>query len=286
MILCRKIDEVKNTLKNLKKQCKSVGFVPTMGYIHEGHISLVKKALEENDVVIASIFVNPLQFGPNEDFAKYPRNEKRDLAILDSNNVDIVFLPENDEMYGNNFLTKIRVDKLSDVLCGKSRLGHFDGVCTVLSKLFHIIEPDRAYFGLKDYQQYIIVKKMVSDLNFNIKIVGLPIVRDDDGLAISSRNIYLSPENRKTALCLNKSFNIVENLLKNGILEPSIIKNKIKEYILGFKNTRVDYIEIVDTETLEPLNEFKENFLLALAVFIGNTRLIDNRIFSLKSYNC
>jgi pantoate--beta-alanine ligase len=286
MILCRKIDEVKNILKNLKKQCKSVGFVPTMGYIHEGHISLVKKALEENDVVIASIFVNPLQFGPNEDFAKYPRNEKRDLAILDSNNVDIVFLPENDEMYGNNFLTKIRVDKLSDVLCGKSRLGHFDGVCTVLSKLFHIIEPDRAYFGLKDYQQYIIVKKMVSDLNFNIKIVGLPIVRDDDGLAISSRNIYLSPENRKTALCLNKSFNIVENLLKNGILEPSIIKNKIKEYILGFKNTRVDYIEIVDTETLEPLNEFKENFLLALAVFIGNTRLIDNRIFSLKSYNC
>ncbi len=286
MILCRKIDEVKNILKNLKKQCKSVGFVPTMGYIHEGHISLVKKALEENDVVIASIFVNPLQFGPNEDFAKYPRNEKRDLAILDSNNVDIVFLPENDEMYGNNFLTKIRVDKLSDVLCGKSRPGHFDGVCTVLSKLFHIIEPDRAYFGLKDYQQYIIVKKMVSDLNFNIKIVGLPIVRDDDGLAISSRNIYLSPENRKTALCLNKSFNIVENLLKNGILEPSIIKNKIKEYILGFKNTRVDYIEIVDTETLEPLNEFKENFLLALAVFIGNTRLIDNRIFSLKSYNC
>lgn len=286
MILCRKIDEVKDIIKEVKKQHKSLGFVPTMGYIHEGHISLVKKALEENDVVIASIFVNPLQFGPNEDFDKYPRDEKKDIKILNANNVDILFLPENNEMYGNNFLTKISVDRLSNVLCGRSRPGHFDGVCTVLSKLFHIIEPDRAYFGLKDYQQYIIVKKMVSDLNFNITIVGLPIVRDSNGLAISSRNIYLSPENREIALCLNKSFNIVENLLKNGITKPTIIKNKINEYILGFKNTRIDYIEIVDIETLEPLDELKENFLLALAVFVGNTRLIDNRIFSLKSYNC
>ena len=254
-----------------------------MGSTHDGHISLVKKALEENDIVIVSIFVNPMQFGPNEDFDKYPRDEKRDLAILDANSVDIVFLPENDDLYENNFLTKIRVNKLSDVLCGKSRPGHFDGVCTVLSKLFHIIEPDRAYFGLKDYQQYIIVKKMVYDLNFNTIIIGLPIVRDTDGLAISSRNIYLSPHERTTALCLNKSFNIVEKLLENRVTVSTIIKNEVIEYIIGFKNTKIDYIEIVDTETLEPLNELKESFLIALAVFVGNTRLIDNRIFNIKS---
>ena len=282
MILCRKIDEAKNIIKELKKHHKSIGFVPTMGYIHEGHISLVKKAEEENSVVVVSIFVNPLQFGENEDFTKYPRDEKRDLEILELNNVDIAFLPEVNEMYCDKFLTKIRVNKLSDVLCGKSRPGHFDGVCTVLSKLFHIIEPDRAYFGLKDYQQYIIVKKMVCDLNFNIKIIGLPIIRDKDGLAISSRNTYLSPENRKIALCLNKSFTIVEDLLKNGVIQPSIIKNKTTEFILGFKNTKVDYIEIVDTQTLEPLSELKDNFLLALAIFIEKTRLIDNKIFSLK----
>ena len=284
MIVCRRIDEIKNFLKKIKDENKSVGLVPTMGYIHNGHVSLIKKALEENDVVIVSIFVNPLQFGKNEDFNKYPRDEKKDLEILGTNNVDIAFLPEVDEMYNNKFLTKISVDKLSYLLCGKSRPGHFDGVCTVLAKLFNIVKPNSAYFGLKDYQQYIIVKTMVADLNFDIEIIGLPIVRDVDGLAISSRNIYLSFEERCIALCLNKSFNIVENLLKKGIRDPLIIKNNVIQYITGFNSTRIDYIEIVDIETLEPLNEVKENFLLALAVFIGNTRLIDNKIFSFVAH--
>jgi pantoate--beta-alanine ligase len=284
MIVCRRIDEIKNFLKKIKDENKSVGLVPTMGYIHNGHVSLIKKALEENDVVIVSIFVNPLQFGKNEDFNKYPRDEKKDLEILGTNNVDIAFLPEVDEMYNNKFLTKISVDKLSYLLCGKSRPGHFDGVCTVLAKLFNIVKPNSAYFGLKDYQQYIIVKTMVADLNFDIEIIGLPIVRDVDGLAISSRNIYLSFEERCIALCLNKSFNIVENLLKKDIRDPLIIKNNVIQYITGFNSTRIDYIEIVDIETLEPLNEVKENFLLALAVFIGNTRLIDNKIFSFVAH--
>lgn len=285
MITCRKIAEIKEILKDIRKDCKTVGFVPTMGYIHEGHISLVKQALRENDVVVVSIFVNPLQFGQNEDFDKYPRDEKRDLEILNANMVDVVFMPNVDEMYDNNFLTKVSVNKLSNLLCGIRRPGHFDGVCTVLTKLFHIIEPNNAYFGLKDYQQYIIVKKMVRDLNFKTAIIGLPIVRDADGLAVSSRNVYLSDKERESALCLNKSFNVVDNLLKNGIRDPQLIKDRVREFITSFENTTVDYIEIVDTETLESLIALKDTFLLALAVFVGKTRLIDNKIFSLKNYS-
>jgi pantoate--beta-alanine ligase len=285
MKVCRKILEVKKELKELKQKQKSIGYVPTMGFIHDGHTSLVKKARQVNDIVIVSIFVNPLQFGENEDYNRYPRNEKKDLEILNANKVDIVFLPEAQEMYDLNFLTKITVAKLSNVLCGKSRPGHFDGVCTVLAKFFHIIEPEKAYFGLKDYQQYIIVKKMVNDLNFNISIEGLPIVRDSDGLALSSRNIYLSPEERKTALCLYKSFTIVEELLNKGITSPTTIKDSIAEYIGSFKSTKIDYIEIVDPETLEPLDTLlNKPFLVALAIFVGNTRLIDNKIFTIEHH--
>jgi pantoate--beta-alanine ligase len=285
MIACKKIVEIKKILEDLSVNGRSVGFVPTMGYIHEGHLSLVKQASIENNVVVVSIFVNPLQFGQNEDFDKYPRDEKRDLEILTANNVDIVFLPDIDEMYDNNFLTKVSVNKLSNLLCGKSRPGHFDGVCTVLAKLFNIIEPNKAYFGLKDYQQYVIVKKMVKDLNFKTEIIGLPIVRDADGLAISSRNVYLSHKERESALCLNKSFNLVESLLRDGIRDPYLIKKKVMEFIMNFKNTKIDYIEIVDTESLESLTELKDTFLLALAIFVGKTRLIDNKIFFLKNYS-
>lgn len=284
MIACRKRAEIKKILDDLRVNFKTVGFVPTMGYLHEGHLSLLKQASIQNDVVVVSIFVNPLQFGQNEDFDKYPRDEKRDLEILTASNVDIVFLPYIDEMYGSNFLTKVSVNRLSNLLCGKSRPGHFDGVCTVLAKLFNIIEPNNAYFGLKDYQQYIVVKKMATDLNFKTKIIGLPIVRDADGLAISSRNAYLSLKERESALCLNRSFNLVESLLKNGIRDPYLIKDKVMEYIMNFNKTKIDYIEIVDTETLESLIELKDTFLLALAIFVGKTRLIDNKIFFLKNY--
>jgi pantoate--beta-alanine ligase len=284
LIACRKRAEIKKILDDLRVNFKTVGFVPTMGYLHEGHLSLLKQASIQNDVVVVSIFVNPLQFGQNEDFDKYPRDEKRDLEILTASNVDIVFLPYIDEMYGSNFLTKVSVNRLSNLLCGKSRPGHFDGVCTVLAKLFNIIEPNNAYFGLKDYQQYIVVKKMATDLNFKTKIIGLPIVRDADGLAISSRNAYLSLKERESALCLNRSFNLVESLLKNGIRDPYLIKDKVMEYIMNFNKTKIDYIEIVDTETLESLIELKDTFLLALAIFVGKTRLIDNKIFFLKNY--
>lgn len=268
-------------IKKIKRDNISIGFVPTMGYLHKGHISLIKKAREENDIVITSIFVNPTQFGPNEDFEKYPRDESRDLQKCEESGCDIVFLPQVDEMYPDSFLTFVQVEELGKGLCGKSRPTHFRGVTTVLTKLFNIVKPDRAYFGQKDAQQLVIVKKMVEDLNMDVEIIGCPIVREADGLAISSRNTYLSPEERNDALFLNKSLKLAKNLIKNGEKNISIIKNEMKETILSGNNNSIDYIEFVDTKTLNPVSEIKDKVLIAIAVKVGKTRLIDNIVVEL-----
>ncbi|WP_132994899.1 pantoate--beta-alanine ligase [Sporanaerobacter acetigenes] len=268
-------------IKKIKRYNISIGFVPTMGYLHEGHISLIKKAREENDIVITSIFVNPTQFGPNEDFEKYPRDESRDLQKCEENGCDIVFLPQVDEMYPDSFLTFVQVEELGKELCGKSRPTHFRGVTTVLTKLFNIVKPDRAYFGQKDAQQLVIVKKMVEDLNMDVEIIGCPIVREADGLAISSRNTYLSPEERNDALFLNKSLKLAKNLIENGEKNISIIKNEMKKTILSGNNNSIDYIEFVDTKTLNPVSEIKDKVLIAIAVKVGKTRLIDNIVVEL-----
>lgn len=268
-------------IKKIKKDNISIGFVPTMGYLHEGHISLIKKAKEENDIVITSIFVNPTQFGPNEDFEKYPRDESRDLQKCEENGCDIVFLPQVDEMYPDSFLTFVQVEELGKGLCGKSRPTHFRGVTTVLTKLFNIVKPNRAYFGQKDAQQLVIIKKMVEDLNMDVEIIGCPIVREADGLAISSRNTYLSPEERNDALFLNKSLKLAKNLIENGEKNISIIKNEMEKAILSGNNNAIDYIEFVDTKTLNPVSEIKDNVLIAIAVKVGKTRLIDNIVVEL-----
>ncbi|WP_416198919.1 MAG: pantoate--beta-alanine ligase [Sporanaerobacter sp.] len=268
-------------MKKVKKENISIGFVPTMGYLHEGHISLIKKAREENDIVVTSIFVNPTQFGPNEDFEKYPRDEEKDLQKCEENGCDIVFLPQVDEMYPDSFLTFVQVEELGKGLCGKSRPTHFRGVATVLTKLFNIVKPDRAYFGQKDAQQLVIVKKMVEDLNMDVEIIACPIVRETDGLAISSRNTYLSSEERNDALFLNKSLKLAKNLIENGEKNISKIKDEMEKTILSGKNNTIDYIEFVDAKTLNPVSEIKGKVLIAIAVKTGNTRLIDNIVVEL-----
>ncbi len=277
MKLINSIDEI----KKIKKENTTIGFVPTMGYLHEGHVSLIKRAREENDMVITSIFVNPTQFGPNEDFEKYPRNEKRDLQTCEENGCDIVFLPQKEEMYPNDFLTYVEVEELGKSLCGKSRPTHFRGVTTVLTKLFNIIKPDKAYFGQKDAQQLIIVKKMVEDLNMDVEIIGCPIVREKDGLAISSRNTYLSPEERKDALLLNKSLILAKDLIENGEKNISTIRSEMEKTILLGKNNTIDYIDFVDIEKLNPVSEIQDKVLIAIAVETGKTRLIDNMVVEL-----
>ena len=265
-------------IKKIKKENTTIGFVPTMGYLHEGHISLIKRAREENDIVVVSIFVNPTQFGPNEDFEKYPRDEKRDLQKCEENGCDIVFLPQKEDIYPKNYLTYVQVEELGKGLCGKSRPTHFRGVTTILTKLFNIIKPTRAYFGQKDAQQLVIVKKMVEDLNMDVEIIGCPIVREKDGLAISSRNTYLSPEERKDALLLNKSLILAKDLIENGEKNISTIKREMEKTILSGKSNTVDYIEFVDTKRLEPISEIQDKVLIAIAVKTGNTRLIDNMV--------
>ncbi|SJZ72215.1 pantoate--beta-alanine ligase [Garciella nitratireducens] len=278
MKVIRSIFQMQEERIEIKKKNLSIGFVPTMGYLHEGHLSLIKKSKEENDITIVSIFVNPTQFGPSEDFNKYPRDEKRDLQKCEENSCDIVFLPKKNEMYPQYFFTFVEVEKLGEKLCGKSRPTHFRGVTTVLTKLFHIIRPDRAYFGQKDAQQLLIVKKMVEDLNMEIEIIGCPIIREEDGLAISSRNVYLKENERKDAILLYQSLKQAEELIKKGEKDPLRIKEEMKKIILSGKNNQIDYIEFVDTKTLDPVSKIKGETLIAIAVKTGTTRLIDNII--------
>jgi len=263
-------------LKSLKRQGKSVGFVPTMGALHAGHLSLIREAGKENKAVVVSIFVNPAQFGPREDLKKYPRPLKKDLLLCQKAGVGYVFLPQEKDMYPEDFATYVNVRGLSEVLCGKSRPGHFQGVATVVNKLFNIIQPDRAYFGQKDAQQAVIIKKMVSDLNMPVKIKVMPTKREQGGLALSSRNAYLNSKERQDALVLSKALDLAQLLIKGGAKDANRITSRMKQLISQKKSARVDYIAIVNAKNLMPLRKIAQGCLIALAVRIGKTRLIDN----------
>lgn len=276
------IEHVRSCVKNARSQGKSVGLVPTMGALHAGHISLIKSAKQKCDFVVVSIFVNPTQFAPDEDFDKYPRPIEQDAAICEQIGVDLVFNPVTTEMYKTENLTWVDVDKLTQPLCGRSRPNHFRGVTTVCTKLFNITTPDFAFFGQKDAQQAIILKRMVADLNMALKIVICPIVRENDGLAMSSRNKYLSIEERSQALLLYKSLIQGEKLIKQGLRDCAEIKRQISEILSESPLVSVEYIEIVDIETLVNLEQIAEQALIALAVKLGRTRLIDNIIVDLK----
>jgi pantoate--beta-alanine ligase len=254
----------------------SVGFVPTMGYLHEGHLVLIKQAKQENASVIVSIFVNPTQFGPNEDFNSYPRDIERDLILLKKVNPDIVFLPSKEEMYPTGFSSSIEVGNISQKLEGKCRPGHFKGVCTVVAKLFNIVEPARAYFGQKDAQQVLVIQKMVADLNMNLEIVVVPTVREDDGLAMSSRNTYLSSEERKAAIVLFKSLSAVQDMWEKGVESAEILRQRMISIVSQEILASIEYISIADIKTLDELEIIDSSALVSMAVKIGKTRLIDN----------
>ena len=277
MKICNTIDEIRSHIKIIKKADKSIGFVPTMGYLHDGHLSLVKKAKEENDIVVVSIFVNPTQFGAGEDLESYPRDLDRDFQLLKSQEVDFVFVPSVDEMYNKAYKTYVDVEgQITKKLCGSSRKGHFRGVTTVVSKLFNIAAPDRAYFGQKDAQQVAVIEQMVRDLNFDIDIISCPIVREKDGLALSSRNAYLNSKEREDAAILSKSLFLAEKMIENGVKEAKKIKKFIIDKINTVDYAKIDYVEIVDAKTLENVNILQGDILIAVAVKIGKPRLIDN----------
>ena len=275
--------KIVHTIAEMRALCRAarsrgarLGLVPTMGALHEGHLSLVRAAREKSDVVAASIFVNPTQFGPNEDFAKYPRTLESDSALLEREGVEVVFAPPVEEMYPNGAVTWVTVEGLSDRLCGKSRPGHFRGVTTVVAKLFHIVEPDAAFFGQKDAAQVAIIQRMVCDLNMPVAIEVCPIVREVDGLAISSRNAYLSPQERKSALVLHRALMRVQKLFDEGERESAKLISAAKQEFAGEPAVRLDYVEVVDPETLEAEIKITKRALVAIAGFVGQTRLIDN----------
>jgi pantoate--beta-alanine ligase len=273
----RIINSLDNILLELKKhKGKKIGFVPTMGALHQGHLSLIRKARKDNDTVVVSIFVNPKQFGPGEDLNRYPRPIEKDISFCRKEKVDILFYPEAKDIYPKDFSTYISLEGLSNILCGKSRPDHFKGVSTIVAKLLNIIRPDVIYLGQKDAQQAVIIKRMVVDLNIPVVVKVIPIVRDKDGLAISSRNIYLSKSQRKDALTIPYAFNLAKELIKNGTRNSSIIVGRMKQLILKNKSVIIDYIEIVDADSLKPLKKVTNNSLIMLAVFIGKARLIDN----------
>lgn len=272
------VKEVRDIVAGWRKEGKTVGFVPTMGYLHEGHGSLISKAVEQNDKAVVSIFVNPMQFGPTEDLESYPRDLEKDSKFCESLGADLIFHPEPEEMYAPDFCTWVDMDVLSKTLCGKSRPIHFRGVCTVVSKLFHIVTPDRAYFGQKDAQQLAIIRRMVRDLNMDIEIVGCPIVREEDGLAKSSRNTYLNEEERKAALILSQSIFLGQKMVQEGETDAAKIKAAMVEKIQSEPLARIDYVEIVDGLSMQPVDTVQSPTLAAIAVYIGKTRLIDNFI--------
>lgn len=316
-----KIEQLRKNLKKIKKEGKRIGFVPTMGYLHEGHLSLIKQARKETGFVVISIFVNPTQFGPKEDYRKYPHDLNRDKRLAKMAGVDVVFAPSVSEIYPPSYSTPlemnpvrdknlsngvnenlskssgntparriakkkrslsltgstyVEVEGISDILCGASRRGHFRGVATIVTKLFNIVQPDIAYFGQKDFQQAVIIKKMVKGLNMELKIKILPTVRERDGLAMSSRNTYLSPQERTDATVLYQSLQQARKMVKSNIKDPKLIKSKLKELIGKKKSAKVDYIAIVDPESLEEVKEITRSVAILLAVWIGKTRLIDN----------
>ncbi len=283
MKIVKTIKEMQSLSRDFRISGKSIGFVPTMGALHEGHLSLVRRARDENDVVVVSIFVNPTQFGPHEDYDRYPRDPEGDIKKLTPLRVDAVFMPEVQEMYPEGASISVDVGDIGKILCGRSRPGHFNGVATVVTKLFNIVMPDRAYFGQKDFQQSVIIKKLVRDLNFDIKIIVCPIVREGDGLAMSSRNTYLNDQERKAATILYKALKHAHDLVENQGLDDAV---KVREEVINILNSEplaeIDYVEIVDENDLHTIEHIKDSAVVCLAVRIGNTRLIDNIIVKRK----
>jgi len=277
MQVIKRIKKTKEAVERKKRQGKIIGFVPTMGYLHEGHLSLVEIARKSSDYLIVSIFVNPTQFGPNEDYNNYPRDLKKDARLLEDMKVDLLFLPSVREIYPQGYKTYIEVTELDNVLCGASRPGHLKGVATVVLKLFNIVKPDIAVFGRKDYQQGVIIKKMVMDLNLDVKILLGPTVRERDGLAMSSRNTYLSPEERKEATILYQSLKWTKEAFQKGLRNPQKAIDKMRAMITA-QDGKIDYIQIVDKDSLIPARQLKRGTLIALAVYFGRARLIDNII--------
>jgi pantoate--beta-alanine ligase len=277
MKIAKTIKSVRAAVKAARKAGRTIGFVPTMGALHQGHISLIERSAKQSDFIVVSIFVNPTQFGPKEDLAKYPRPLQEDQRICKEHGVDVVFVPSATEMYHEEELAWVSVDKISEPLCGRFRPGHFRGVATVCTKLFNIVQPDIAYFGQKDAQQLAVIKRMVADLNMPLKIVGCPTVREADGLALSSRNRYLTPQQRKDATYIYKSLKTAREMIEAGKSNPKTIAAKIRRIITSAKSlSSIDYVSIVDAETLQDVNRIKGRVLIAIAARFGSTRLIDN----------
>lgn len=272
------VKEVRNQVKQWRMQGLTIGFVPTMGYLHEGHQSLIKKAVEENDKVVVSVFVNPMQFAPNEDLESYPRDLDADARLCEQTGADLIFNPEPEEMYTDGFCSFVDMNGPTAELCGKSRPIHFRGVCTVVSKLFNIVTPDKAYFGQKDAQQLAVIRRMVIDLNIPVEIVGCPIIREADGLAKSSRNTYLNAEERKAALILSKTIFMGQQLVKDGLTDAKKLVELMKKNIETEPLAKIDYVEAVDFNDISIKDTISDNTLVAMAVYIGKTRLIDNFI--------
>lgn len=276
MELVTTITDLKQRVRPRRRAGLQVGFVPTMGYLHEGHLALVRRARAECDYVVASVFVNPLQFGPQEDFGRYPRDLERDAALLRASGCDVLFAPDVTEMYPQALRTFVEPTHLTDHLCGASRPGHFRGVATVVTKLFNIVEADAAYFGEKDAQQLTIIRRMVADLNMNIVVVNVPTLREESGLAMSSRNAYLSPEQRQAAAVLSRALRLAADLISQGERDAAAVTGAMRDLIAAEPLARVEYASAVDADNLQPLTQLQGRVLVALAVFVGSTRLIDN----------
>ena len=285
MKIVQTVEEVRAEIKKWRRENLTVGPVPTMGYLHEGHKSLIDRAVAENDRVVVSVFVNPMQFGPSEDLESYPRDLERDAALCEDSGASLIFHPEPEDMYSSDFSSFIDMNTLTGGLCGKTRPTHFRGVCTVVGKLFHIVEPDKAYFGQKDAQQLAVICHMVKDLNFNLEVVGCPIIREADGLAKSSRNTYLNKEERQAALVLSRSLDAAKAQIEAGERNAATLKENISSIIEAEPLARIDYVEFVDWNTLEPVETIEGPVLNAIAVYIGKTRLIDNHIYFEKEGN-
>ena len=275
-------NEVKLQIKKWKEQGLSIGFVPTMGFLHEGHLSLITHSVADNARTVVSIFVNPTQFGPDEDFDSYPRDLDRDAILCENAGADVIFHPEADNMYGENFSTYVDIHNLGDELCGKSRPTHFKGVCTVVSKLLNIVTPDSAYFGQKDAQQLAVIRRMVRDLDMNVRIIGCPIIREADGLAKSSRNTYLNKQERQAALVLHQALLLGQQLIQDGERSTARLIQAMTEKVQTEPLARIDYIEIVDGDELKKTDRVSGQILAAMAVYIGKTRLIDNFTMSVQ----
>jgi pantoate--beta-alanine ligase len=282
MIVVTNIHDMQQKMNQFRLQGKTIGFVPTMGYLHEGHVALLNEARKQNDIVVLSIFVNPLQFGPNEDFDRYPRDIKRDETIAKEAGVDVLFYPDVAEMYPRPLSIKTVVTERVDVLCGKSRPGHFDGVVTVLMKLFNIVMPHRAYFGMKDAQQVAVVDGLIRDFNFPIELIPVPTVREEDGLAKSSRNVYLSEEERKKAPALYAALQKAKAAVEEGERSPGVIQNLVIDYIQTHTHAEIDYVEIYSYPELKPIQVLSGKVIIAVAVRFTNARLIDNITLDVK----